>query len=64
MHADPRSFFLFDNVLIYCKAGGSFRVGETGLGDGSSLAFKGRIPTRNLNVIDLEDGKGSATDLQ
>eukprot|EP00056_Hartaetosiga_gracilis_P012632 m.202152 g.202152 ORF g.202152 m.202152 type:complete len:1333 (-) comp13719_c1_seq6:1622-5620(-) len=61
--SNNRWFFLFDNVLIYCK--GSPQCAKKGktdnesvLKDGEDLIFKGRIDTRNITVFDIEDGKG------
>lgn len=41
-----RHFFLFDNLLLYCKRGVM-----------GSLILKGRIPTDSLEVSSLEDGR-------
>eukprot|EP00043_Microstomoeca_roanoka_P018319 m.195448 g.195448 ORF g.195448 m.195448 type:complete len:1343 (-) comp16802_c16_seq2:279-4307(-) len=65
VHSNQRWFFLFDNVLVYCKGTpASAKRGKTDehsiLENGEGLTFKGRIDTRNIALLDMEDDKGHA----
>eukprot|EP01147_Barroeca_monosierra_P000102 gene101-3494_t len=65
VHSNQRWFFLFDSVLVYCKGTPAcVRKGKWDdnsiLESGEGLTFKGRIDTRNIALLDMEDGKGHA----
>ncbi|EDQ91073.1 uncharacterized protein MONBRDRAFT_23984 [Monosiga brevicollis MX1] len=63
-HSDLRTFFLFDNELIYCKGVPAAVAKENpiipvedALKDAAGLVFKGRISTQNMSLLDLDDGR-------
>ncbi|EGD80041.1 hypothetical protein PTSG_10315 [Salpingoeca rosetta] len=65
VHSNQRWFFLFDHVLVYCKgAPACAKKGKLDdasvLASGEGLTFKGRIDTRNIALLDMEDDKGHA----
>uniref|UniRef100_A0A670IQ08 Phosphatidylinositol 3,4,5-trisphosphate-dependent Rac exchanger 1 protein n=1 Tax=Podarcis muralis TaxID=64176 RepID=A0A670IQ08_PODMU len=51
-----RTFFLFDNLLVYCKVAGKKTSKRTKSINGSLYIFRGRINTEVMEVENVEDG--------
>lgn len=60
-NTQEREFFLFDNLLVYCKKTGVLslkgRKEKSPAKAVHQLLFKGRIPLESLEIEDVEDGR-------